>query len=78
MAVGTRMKQLDEKLARHDEQLINLLNNQQDVRNTQTGIQVNCLNSSWNGRVILSVHCDLYTDTALVLFLVNYMPSSSN
>ncbi|KAG5598710.1 hypothetical protein H5410_030080 [Solanum commersonii] len=39
MAEGTRMKQLDEKRARHDEQLTNLLNNQQDVRNTQTGIQ---------------------------------------
>ncbi|KAG5590594.1 hypothetical protein H5410_041108 [Solanum commersonii] len=39
MAEGTRMKQLDEKLARHDEHLTKLLNNSQDVSNTQTGIQ---------------------------------------
>ncbi|KAH0644743.1 hypothetical protein KY284_032627 [Solanum tuberosum] len=39
MAEGTRIKKLDEKLARHDEHLTELLNNQQDVRNTQTRIQ---------------------------------------
>ncbi|KAH0646572.1 hypothetical protein KY284_034456 [Solanum tuberosum] len=39
MAEGTGMKQLDEKLARHDEHLTELLNNPQDVRNTQTRIQ---------------------------------------
>lgn len=33
------MKLLDEKLICHDEQLTNMLNNQQDVHNTQTGIQ---------------------------------------
>ncbi|KAG5590604.1 hypothetical protein H5410_041118 [Solanum commersonii] len=39
MVEGTRIKQLDNKLARHDEHLTELLNTQQDVRNTQTKIQ---------------------------------------
>ncbi|PHT61706.1 hypothetical protein T459_34428 [Capsicum annuum] len=39
MAEGTRWKLTDEKLARHDEMLADLLNSQQEVKNIQVGIQ---------------------------------------
>ncbi|XP_060190417.1 uncharacterized protein LOC132619575 [Lycium barbarum] len=39
MAEGTRWKVTDDKLAKHDEVLTELLNSQQEMRATQTGIQ---------------------------------------
>ncbi|XP_075101843.1 uncharacterized protein LOC142177270 [Nicotiana tabacum] len=40
MVEGTRLKLMDDKLARHDELLADVLNNQEEFQNTQTGIQV--------------------------------------
>ena len=39
MAEGTRWKITEDKLTRHDEMLADLLNSQEEVRHTQTGIQ---------------------------------------